>query len=472
METSKISFFGLIIILLIALIIPAGCKKPAEFEVVGLNVSPPEVVAGKTVTVVADVSNIGETEGNYTAMLTVDGNELETKDVSVTADSTVTITWQVTLEDPGIHRLTMGSMSGSFKILKPAEFKVSDLKVLPSEVVPGDTFTVVADVSNVGETEGTYTAILKVDENEMETKNATIAAGGRASITWQITAEDPGTYKFTVEGMSGSCKILKPAEFIVASLVLPSEPVVAKSPVTIQVQVENVGEVEGKYDAKLQVNGEEITRTITCTKGETKQVYFPIVMDKKGIYNIVIENMVDTLEVLQMPLTNATLTEDDLPQGFGSVEPEEIGFPTDTFSDFEEYGGEAQDIFFFVNPLTFEMVFGTFVSPLSLIGQAQLNREFADPDTILKDIAAVMESGTKDSQILPEITDIGDSCVGIRLFYEEDNIVMTADCCMFVRDEILSVFFVMWFEGNEPLVSTFELAHIVDAKLVEVLSTR
>ena len=50
---------AMMISLLITLIVPTGCTKPAEFELSSLNISPPEVVKGELTTVTVDVKNSG-----------------------------------------------------------------------------------------------------------------------------------------------------------------------------------------------------------------------------------------------------------------------------------------------------------------------------------------------------------------------------------------------------------------------------
>jgi hypothetical protein len=50
--------------------------------------------------------------------------------------------------------------------LPPAEFIISSLSITPSKVKPGEKVTVSTVVTNTGGTEGSYTAILKINETE------------------------------------------------------------------------------------------------------------------------------------------------------------------------------------------------------------------------------------------------------------------------------------------------------------------
>jgi len=63
------------ILIVTSVIAPSACGGPAEaaFEVRALNITPAEASIGELVTVSADVENVGDVEGNYTASLTIDG---------------------------------------------------------------------------------------------------------------------------------------------------------------------------------------------------------------------------------------------------------------------------------------------------------------------------------------------------------------------------------------------------------------
>ena len=65
----------------------------AEFEVTSLVLAPTEVVVGEAVSVKADITNVGEAEGTYTATLTVDGKVADTKEIMVGAGATETVSF-------------------------------------------------------------------------------------------------------------------------------------------------------------------------------------------------------------------------------------------------------------------------------------------------------------------------------------------------------------------------------------------
>lgn len=74
---------------------------------------------------------------------------------------------------------------------KPAKFAVNELTISPDIVMPSDEVTVTATIANTGGTKGDYTAILTLDEQELEKKNVLIDPGTTMTATFKLIS--PGT---------------------------------------------------------------------------------------------------------------------------------------------------------------------------------------------------------------------------------------------------------------------------------------
>jgi len=96
----------------------------------------------------------------------------------------------------------------------PAEFEVISLDIEQSEVTTGETVNITAEVKNTGGSEGTYTAVLTVDGVKFETKDVTLAAGAKETVTFLVTKNTPGTYDIALAGLSGTLEVLRPAPAI------------------------------------------------------------------------------------------------------------------------------------------------------------------------------------------------------------------------------------------------------------------
>ncbi len=82
---------------------------------------------------------------------------------------------------------------------KPTEFAIIALDIDPNGVMPGDPVTVTATIQNTGETKGIYTAILTMDQQELERKDVLVGPGATETAVFNVTSpEAGGSYKLNV----------------------------------------------------------------------------------------------------------------------------------------------------------------------------------------------------------------------------------------------------------------------------------
>ena len=193
---------------------PEPPLKPAEFVVSDLTIEPEEVELWEgidvwTFKVTVDVTNIGEQEGTHTVDLKVDGLDVDWRMVKLGGGESTPIIFDVT-RGVGSYAVEVDGLTGSFVVkpylipLRPAEFEVSDLILSPSEPEPGGTVIVSAKITNIGETEGSYTLELKFDGETVETESVTLAGGTSQEIRFTISSEEEGIHTVEVEELSGS----------------------------------------------------------------------------------------------------------------------------------------------------------------------------------------------------------------------------------------------------------------------------
>ena len=123
--------------LVLSMLITVGaCAKPAptpppsiaEFEVISLDIKPPEAMAGETVSITAEVKNIGDSEGSYTAVLTVDGATVETKEVTLAPGASETVSFSLVKDAPGTYEIGIGELSSSLTVKEKLVVKEIELK--------------------------------------------------------------------------------------------------------------------------------------------------------------------------------------------------------------------------------------------------------------------------------------------------------------------------------------------------------
>ena len=195
-------------------IIGAVTPPPAVFAVSSLSISPATVNIGETVTISLVVTNTGGKSGSYIVTLDINGVKEADETVTVAAGDSQEVSFSVTKEDAGIYSVTVAELTGSFTVVAPAAFSVSDLSLQPAQVKPGEAVTISASVANTGGEPGSYTVVLKIDGVKEAEKTVTIAAGESLDVSFSVTKEEADTYTVTVDGLSGSFTVA-PAEPLV-----------------------------------------------------------------------------------------------------------------------------------------------------------------------------------------------------------------------------------------------------------------
>ena len=187
-------------LLILGLLIIGGLTSCAttEFEVGSISITPAEIVAGNTFIVEAGVSNIGESDGTFTATLELDERVFDKKKVMVAVGATEMVRFDCIVETPGIHHLKLGDSTATFVALKLADFEVTFLSV-PAEAFTREAIVVEANVTNIGDLEGVYNALLMVNGTETVGKNITIAPGAIETMSFTITVDILGTHIISLD---------------------------------------------------------------------------------------------------------------------------------------------------------------------------------------------------------------------------------------------------------------------------------
>ena len=99
---------------------PPPPPTPATFELSNLHIEPSQAVTfivrrmGEEVTITADVTNSGELEGNYTVVLTLNGETQATQEIALGAGESEQVVFTVSGNQSGHYLVVLGSLSGEF----------------------------------------------------------------------------------------------------------------------------------------------------------------------------------------------------------------------------------------------------------------------------------------------------------------------------------------------------------------------
>jgi hypothetical protein len=121
---------------------------------------------------------------------------------------------ELTLSAPINHFSIFGVLAELAPTPPPAHFVPSGLSIEPSvekiwEPVTfvtktGQTVTIAANIANDGGQSGTYTVVLKLNGQTVDTKTVTLAAGQSKQVSFTQSGLDYGEYVVEVAGLSGT----------------------------------------------------------------------------------------------------------------------------------------------------------------------------------------------------------------------------------------------------------------------------
>ena len=90
--------------------------QPASFQVVSLGVTPAQVQVDEEATVVAQVTNTGRLAGNYTAELSMNGENVDSKTVTIQPEKIARITFTISRDKPGTYEIRLESASTTLTV--------------------------------------------------------------------------------------------------------------------------------------------------------------------------------------------------------------------------------------------------------------------------------------------------------------------------------------------------------------------
>jgi hypothetical protein len=192
----------------------------AVLKASNMRVSPSEVEVDQPVTVTADLQNTAGDEVVYSCRLFCQGAEVQSKGITMAADSTSQVSFTLSQASPGYYQLELMGLSGSFKVLKPAEFIVYSLDVSPNPVKVGEAATITAGVENVGEVAGSYELNLTVDGVVEETREITLAGGTNATESLSLCKDAEGSYSLQLGDQQLELRVVQPVQLPTGTIIL------------------------------------------------------------------------------------------------------------------------------------------------------------------------------------------------------------------------------------------------------------
>jgi hypothetical protein len=204
------------IFLLVLIAMPSflqACQEaPPAFEVLSLDITPPKITTGEKATIEVEIRNSNAKMDTYNVPLMVNGVADDRKSVTLAPGTTELITFVLTRSHAGSYRISVGNKESTLVVEKPLppDFRLSNLEINPTEVDTGEKVVITARIANVGGTQGSYTAELKVDGVTNQTEKIIIPAGTDYMLVFNISRDLPGTYIVALGDLTGQFVVKEP----------------------------------------------------------------------------------------------------------------------------------------------------------------------------------------------------------------------------------------------------------------------
>ncbi|MFC1966646.1 CARDB domain-containing protein [Chloroflexota bacterium] len=99
--------------------LPTLEETPTEFTISGLSVTPIKVKPNEEITISAEVTNTGSTEGTYVVILKINGLEESRKEITIEAGKSETVDFPVTRDKDGSYEVSIDDRVGKFTVIVP-----------------------------------------------------------------------------------------------------------------------------------------------------------------------------------------------------------------------------------------------------------------------------------------------------------------------------------------------------------------
>jgi hypothetical protein len=183
-----------------------GAPKEAEFTVSDLTVSPLEPEIFEPVLVTANVTNIGDEQGEYVANLTINGVLEQNQTVTVLGRNSTIVEFTLLKETVQTVTVEIGGLSTSLTFTNPppssSKIGLSNLVVNPYEAWPNETITATVTATNVGEEPDSLSLRLMVDDSMVERKIIELAAKETTTVEFTFNETTEGKHTVKVNSLS------------------------------------------------------------------------------------------------------------------------------------------------------------------------------------------------------------------------------------------------------------------------------
>jgi len=282
------------------------------------STSTPDFSSTMTVTVGSSTST-----GTYSITVTGTG-----------ADSTThSTTYSLTVSSAGsVEPPSTPSTPPTTEEEEEATFEFSVFR-MPDEIKVGETATIAFTITNTGDLDGTYTAVLTLDGTVIQSKTVTILAGESQEVSFEVVPPADGTYVISIAGQT-------------ASLVVTPELVVSQDLIEITAPAVYASEINIEAPAVFDISETSITQIALSVSASMENVVVRVrqLLDKPTEVAAPEGNVYKYLEIVAEKVTNDNITSAAITFKVEKSWIENENIDPDTVALRRYHGGEWQNL--------------------------------------------------------------------------------------------------------------------------------
>ncbi|MEM4525519.1 MAG: SBBP repeat-containing protein [Methanothermobacter sp.] len=284
-----------------------------NFILSNLTVTPTNGTTPLTIQANATIQNIGETSGEYTATLYINGQPVNSTLVYVPSGESRTISLNYTLKKAKEYNVTIGDLPPvKVKVVEPARLEISDLKVSPVQGVEPLNVIVSAKITNYGGVADNYTARLYVNGEKKDEKEVTVDPYTSRDVSFNIQLLK-GEYQIGIDDLPPvNVTVTEPDKFVLSNFTVTLDSGIAPLEITAAFNLTNTDTQKRDYTAILYVNGIIFdNKKVTVDPMTTIRIEIKALITNPGIYNVTVNSMtpciVNVLENPNIRISNVTI---------------------------------------------------------------------------------------------------------------------------------------------------------------------
>jgi hypothetical protein len=186
---------------------PPSASAVTSFQLGNLTITPSEATIGQQVNVSVGAVNLGDVQGTNSLSLKINDTVTETKKVTLVANESQTINFNLNETIEGSYNVTIGDQFGLLVVssqpaVMPSALSISNLLVDPIEAWPDQSINITFNVANTGSEDLTYRLPILVNGAPSNSVNVNLVAGGTSSLANNISESTLGNFALSVGGNS------------------------------------------------------------------------------------------------------------------------------------------------------------------------------------------------------------------------------------------------------------------------------